>query len=109
MKMQNIKMQNMKMQNMKIQNMKINDHAAPNLKQSFRLYSEGDTMHDLRNHATDLMRLPKPKREFGTRSFKYNGAIRWNSLPNEAKNANSISTFKIIINSQRFEADSTSS
>ena len=34
----------------------INDHAAPNLKQSFRLYSEGDTMHDLRNHATDLMR-----------------------------------------------------
>ena len=61
----------------------INDHAAPNLKQSFRLYSEGDTMHDIRNHATDLV-LPKPKREFGKRSFKYNGAIHWNSLPNEA-------------------------
>ena len=86
----------------------VNDHAAPNLKQSFRLYSEGDTMHDLRNHATDLV-LPKPKREFGKRSFKYNGAIHWNSLPNEAKNANSISTFKRIINSQRVEADTTSS
>ena len=77
----------------------INDHAAPNLKQSFRLYSEGHTTHDLRNHTTDLV-LPKPKREFGKRSFKYNGPIHWNSLPNEAKNANSISTFKRIINSQ---------
>ena len=56
-----------------------NDHAAPNLKQSFRVYSEGDTMYDLRNHATDLM-LPKPNREFGKRSFKYDGAIHWNSL-----------------------------
>ena len=65
-------------------------------------------MHDLRNHATDLV-LPKPKRNFGKRSFKYNGAIHWNSLPNEAKNTNSTSTFKIIINSQRVEADSTSS
>ena len=73
----------------------INDHAAPNLKQSFRLYSEGDTMHDLRNHATDLV-LPKPKRKFGERSFKYNRAIHRNSLPNKAKNANSISTFKRI-------------
>ena len=51
-------------------------------------------MHDLRNHATDLV-LPKPKREFGKRTFKYNGAIHWNSLPNEAKNANSISTLYI--------------
>ena len=80
----------------------INDHAAPNIKQSFRQYS------DLRNHATDLV-LPKPKWEFGKRSFKYNGAIHWNSLPSEAKNANSISTFKRIINSQRVEAGSTSS
>ena len=56
-------------------------------------------MYDLRNHATDLA-LSKPKREFGKRSFKYNGAIHWNSLPNEAKNANSISTFTRIINSQ---------
>ena len=73
----------------------INDHAAL-IKQSFRLYSEGDTLHDFRNHATHLVlqnhRLgtPKPKREFGRGSFEYNEAIHWNSLPNEAKNANSI-------------------
>jgi hypothetical protein len=60
----------------------INGHAAPNLKQSFRLHREGDTLHDLRNHATDLA-LPKPKIDFGKRSFKYNGAtaIHWNNLP----------------------------
>ena len=52
----------------------INGHAAPNLKQSFRLHREGDTLHDLRNRATDLA-LPKPKRDFGKRSFKYNGAM----------------------------------
>ena len=36
--------------------------------------------------------------------------IHWNSLPNEAKNANSIgiAAFKRIINSQRVEADSAS-
>ena len=61
-------------------------------------------MHNLRNHATDLV-LSKAKREFGKRIFKYNGAINWNSLSNAAKNANSISTFKRIINSQRVEAD----
>ena len=53
-----------------------NDHADPNLKQFFRIYSEGDT---------DLV-LPKPKRECGKRSFEYNGVIHWKSLSNEAKN-----------------------
>jgi hypothetical protein len=44
------------------------------------LHREGDTLHDLRNRATDLA-LPKTKRDFGKRSFKYNGAIHWNNLP----------------------------
>ena len=83
----------------------INGPAAPNLKQSFRMHREGDTLHDLRNRTTDLP-LPKPKREFGKRSFKYNGAIHWNNLSIEATNANSITTFKRILNSQRVEADS---
>jgi hypothetical protein len=52
----------------------IHVHAASNLKQSFRLHREGDTLPDLRNRATDLA-LPKPKRDFGKRSSKYNGAI----------------------------------
>jgi hypothetical protein len=62
----------------------INGHAAHNLKQSIRLHREGDTLHDLRNRATDLA-LPKSKIDFGKRSFKYNGAIHWNNLPIEEK------------------------
>ena len=35
-------------------------YSVPNLKQSFRLFSENDTLHDPRNHATDFV-LIKPK------------------------------------------------
>ena len=37
------------------------------------------TNYDLRNSPTDLA-LPKPKREFLKKSFKYSGAKLWNSL-----------------------------
>ncbi len=83
----------------------INGHATPNLKQSFRFHREGDTLRDLKNRATNLA-LSKPEREFGKRSFKYNGAIHLNNLPIEAKNANSITTFKRNLNLQRVKAHS---
>ena len=76
----------------------INDHAAPNLKQLFRRCSEGDSPYDLRNRETDLV-LPKPKKEFLKRSFKYDGAINWTNLSIEAKSADSVYSFKIIIKS----------
>jgi hypothetical protein len=44
---------------------------------------------NLRNREIDLV-LPKPKKEFLKRSFKYNGAIHWNNLSIEAKNADSV-------------------
>ena len=50
------------------------------------------TVYHLRNTATDLT-LPKPKREFLKRSFKYSGAQLWNQFPNEAKLAESIYLF----------------
>ena len=78
--------------------------VMPNLKQSFRLHREGDTLHDLRNRATDLA-LPKPKRDFGKRSFKYNGAIIGIIYLFKQK-MQTINTFKRILNSQRVEADS---
>ena len=56
----------------------LNDDTAPNLS------------------ATDLT-LPKPKREFLKRSFKYSGAVLWNQLPNEAKLAQSIYSFNKCI------------
>ena len=39
----------------------ISDHADPNLKQFFRLYSEGNTLYDLRNRATDLVYFQNQK------------------------------------------------
>ena len=50
------------------------------------------TNYHLRNTATDLS-LPKPKREFLKKSFKYSGAILWNQLPVEGKIAESLQSF----------------
>jgi len=41
--------------------------------------------------------LPKPKREFLKKSFKYRGAILWSQLPNEAKLAKSALAFNKCI------------
>ena len=52
------------------------------------------TNYHLRNTATDLT-LPKPK--FLKRSFKFSGGMLWKQLPNEAKLAESMSSFKSLI------------
>jgi len=66
----------------------LNDDTAPNLRSSFVRRNVDQTDYHLRNSATNLT-LPKPKREFLKRSFKYSGAMFWNQLPNEAKLAES--------------------
>ncbi|XP_044182055.1 uncharacterized protein LOC122962870 [Acropora millepora] len=74
----------------------LNDDTAPNLRNSFVRRNVDQTDYHLRNSATDLT-LPKPKREFLKRSFKYSGAMLWNQLPNEAKLAESIYSFNEYI------------
>ena len=74
----------------------LNDDTAPNLRNSFVRRNADQTDYHLRNSATDLT-LPKPKREFLKRSFKYSGAMLWNQLPNEAKLAESIYSFNKCI------------
>ena len=64
----------------------------PNLRNSFVRRND----HHLRNNATDLT-LPKSKREFLQRSFKYSGAKLWNQLLNEAKLTQSIYSFSKCI------------
>jgi hypothetical protein len=75
----------------------INGHTAPNLKESFRSNNEIDHSYNLRNRETYLA-LPMSKKEFGKRCFNYNGASLWNNLPQEAKNSESLSSFKTILN-----------
>jgi len=74
----------------------LNDDTAPNLRSSFVRRNVDQTDYHLRNSATDLT-LPKPKREFLKRSFKYSGAMLWNQLLNEAKLAESIHSFNNCI------------
>ena len=74
----------------------LNDNAAPNLRNSFVRRNVDQTDYHLRNSATNLT-LPKPKREFLERSFKYSGVMLWNQLPSEAKLAESIHSFNKYI------------
>ena len=37
------------------------------------------------------------EKEFGKSCFSYNGALHWNNLPNEAKIAESLRSFKLIL------------
>ena len=74
----------------------LNDHTAPGLRGSFVRREIDQTNYHLRNTATDLS-LPKPKREFLKKSFKYSGAMLWNQLPVEGKIAESLQSLKSVV------------
>ena len=74
----------------------LNNGTAPCLREFFPARSNNDNDYHLRNYDTDLS-LPKPKKEFLKRSFRYSGAVLWNSLSTEAKSAHSIYCFKRLI------------
>ena len=69
--------------------------TAPCLRGAFSARSDYN-VYNLRGCDTDLS-IPKPKKEFLKRSFKYRGAILWNSLSYEAKCAPTIHAFKRLI------------
>ena len=75
----------------------LNDHTAPGLRGSFVRREIDQTNYHLRNTGTDLS-LPKPKREFLKKSFKYSGAMLWNQFPVEGKLAlKSLQSFKSVV------------
>ena len=74
----------------------LNGYIGPNLKESLILRNTRQTNYYLRNSLTDLT-LPKPERESLKKSFNYSVAKFWNSLPFDAKVAESVSQFKNII------------
>ena len=67
----------------------LNGHSAPNLQDAFCPKIIRDNIYNLRNNETDLAPL-MPKREFGKRSFSFNGAVHLNNLPHNAKIAESV-------------------
>ena len=74
----------------------LNDCTGPDLKESLIWRNTRQTNYDLRSSLTDLT-FPKQKREFLKKSFNYSGAKLWNSLPLDAKVAESVYQFKNII------------
>ena len=73
-----------------------NDHSAQNLKELLTRRNSLQTAYDLRNSQNDLA-LPKPRCEFLKKSFKYSGSKLWNNLSPEAKEAQSICSFKNLV------------
>ncbi len=73
----------------------LGNHAAPNLKDLFSRRNASQNIYDLRNSETDFS-LNKPKTEFLKKTFGYSGAILWNSLPQDVKAAESITSFKTM-------------
>ncbi len=55
----------------------LNEQSAPSLREKFI------KIKDLNSNDTDLA-LPKPKTNYLKRSFRYGGAMLWNSPPSEA-------------------------
>ena len=55
---------------------------------------------DLHNHATrrsNDLHPPKPKHNMGKRTFKYAGAMYFNSLPNYVKSTTPVNSFKKML------------
>ena len=72
----------------------LNEQSAPSLREKFIKIKDLNREYNLRSiNDTDLA-LPKLKINYLERSFKYSGAMLWNSLPSEAKKASSLYQFK---------------
>ena len=74
----------------------LNEYSAQNLKQLLTGRNSLQTAYDLRNSRNDSA-LPKARREFLKKSFKYSGAKLWNNPSPEAKEAQSICSFKNLV------------
>ena len=71
----------------------LNEQSAPSLGEKCINIKDLNREYNPRSNDTDLA-LPKPKTNYLKRSFKYSGAVLWNSLPSEAKKASSLYQFK---------------
>ncbi|XP_044173114.1 uncharacterized protein LOC122957200 [Acropora millepora] len=77
----------------------LHDLAPVRLSNIFRNSLSANSYH-LRN-ADNKLALPLPKTEFLKKSFSYNGARVWNSLPNEIRNCEALPMFDKLISTYR--------
>ena len=74
----------------------LKDQSVPHLRDSFVKLSEINIIDNLRNLETDLG-LPRPKKNFLKRSFKYSGAMLWNNIPQRQKPHNHFRNSNVIL------------
>ena len=62
-----------------------------------RFVKSSDLLHNHATRRSNDQHSPKPKCNMGKRTFKYVGAIYFNSLPNYVKSATSVNSFKKML------------
>ena len=70
-----------------------NNIAPAYISENFTLRNNENTNIQLRSSSAGCFIPPKPRTECFKQSLKYSGCLIWNSLPEEVKNAQTISTF----------------
>ena len=79
----------------------LNGISAPCLRENLERLTVFSRGYDLRDSETDL-KLPKPRKNFLKRSFKYSASTLWNNLPIDAKNATTMNEFKRLLSNLPF-------
>ena len=65
---------------------------------SSKFVKRNETRYSLRDSVNKLFDVPFPRTNFMKNSFSYSGAVLWNSLPCDVREANSLSQFKGLVN-----------
>ena len=58
-----------------------------------------DVTEDLLRDSVNKLAVPSPRTNFLKNSFSYSGAVLWNSLPSDLRQAESFSDFSDLLNS----------
>ena len=69
----------------------INELTTPSYLQS--LFKNRELVYNVRN-SENILQVPKPKTDYGKRSFSYSGATLWNGLPVQLRRPTTLSHFK---------------
>ena len=72
------------------------DLLPEKLKKNFKLVSEVSS-RDTRHSTGHKLYVPKPRLELTKKSFIYNGAMLWNSLPDHVRYAPGLECFKTLL------------
>ena len=72
----------------------VNDFSPQYLKKLF-VYVSQNSLYNLRNTDQCILNVPFPKLSLFKKSLQYRGAHIWNMLPQDVRNAPSLSVFKL--------------